>query len=236
MPCDCDALRRSLEWAQAEKRAAQADAEREKNVADTLRADLAAREREGEALRAQVDGLRGALALAEPITKHSAYFERPHTMDSMRGREWTELHALVDAAHAALSATPAEHRSHPEDYCQRCGGPNVVWFAPNELWNQVMGSGDGIVCPVCFVKAAERVGISAVWCVTPDSPEHRSQAFREGMERAKQIAVAICDEAVRDPLPIGGKYRVDEAACLRGAIEVAIDAEAAQVAGKEPQS
>jgi hypothetical protein len=38
----------------------------------------------------------------------------------------------------------------PESQCQRCLGPNPVWHAPNELWNDVMGSEAGIVCPTCF--------------------------------------------------------------------------------------
>lgn len=51
---------------------------------------------------------------------------------------------------------------HPEDYCHRCGEPNIVWFASSPVWNALMrgGNGDGygvydepfngIICPVCF--------------------------------------------------------------------------------------
>lgn len=27
--------------------------------------------------------------------------------------------------------------SHPEDFCNDCGNPNVTWYAPNELWNKL---------------------------------------------------------------------------------------------------
>lgn len=62
-------------------------------------------------------------------------------------------------------------RVHPEDSCQQCGGPNVVWFAPNLIWNAV-APGDGIVCPVCFIKAAEAKGFNkAAWQIAPEGHE-----------------------------------------------------------------
>lgn len=49
--------------------------------------------------------------------------------------------------------------AHPEDFCQRCGARNTVWFAPNDLWNKVMGGGDiDIVCPECFRKLCREMG------------------------------------------------------------------------------
>lgn len=63
--------------------------------------------------------------------------------------------------------TPHGHEvGHPEAICDRCGGPNIVWYAPNELWNRAMPD-DGIVCPLCFVVAARVVGIDPVWCLAP---------------------------------------------------------------------
>mgnify|MGYP001595234074 FL=1 len=63
---------------------------------------------------------------------------------------------------------------HPEDYCHRCGGPNITWSAPSPLWNQVMRGGDingvdkfnGIVCPICFVQLAEDAGVAELWQLT----------------------------------------------------------------------
>lgn len=65
--------------------------------------------------------------------------------------------------------------AHPEDRCQDCDGPNVVWRAPNEVWNEIMTRvdksnprGEGvIVCPRCFALRAERSGFLAVWELTP---------------------------------------------------------------------
>lgn len=49
---------------------------------------------------------------------------------------------------------------HPEDTCESCGGPNICWFVASAIWNKVMGSPEGIVCPVCFVKRAEALGMN----------------------------------------------------------------------------
>lgn len=52
---------------------------------------------------------------------------------------------------------------HPEDICQQCGGKNVVWSADNDLWNELMGGPNGIVCPQCFEKVAEEKGVSIIF-------------------------------------------------------------------------
>lgn len=66
---------------------------------------------------------------------------------------------------------------HPEDYCHKCGGPNITWFAPSPIWNKsVREHGEKeILCPVCFVQLAEAAGFnSAAWRLAPqgylDSP------------------------------------------------------------------
>lgn len=58
--------------------------------------------------------------------------------------------------------------------CEDCDRPNPVWFAPNELWNLVMGGpeakGDpgGMLCPNCFMERAEKAGIvPTAWFVAP---------------------------------------------------------------------
>lgn len=61
--------------------------------------------------------------------------------------------------------------AHPEATCRRCGGPNVVWFAPSPLWNAVMRGGsidgpwefDELICPTCFCALAEERGVASVW-------------------------------------------------------------------------
>ena len=70
---------------------------------------------------------------------------------------------------------------HPEDFCQRCGRSNIVWFAPNNLWNKVVrvNNHPGILCPVCFVELAEALGIREVWKVAPNEKTIESKIARK---------------------------------------------------------
>lgn len=72
---------------------------------------------------------------------------------------------------AVSAAAPAGRDRHPEDYCHRCGGPNVSWWVPSPVWNAVMGypdqAHDGIVCPRCFAELAEARGAKGPWRWAP---------------------------------------------------------------------
>lgn len=68
---------------------------------------------------------------------------------------------------------------HPEAFCEWCGRPNVTWFAPSLLWNRVVRKdgeqGDPMLCPVCFIIAAEADGVdAAAWEVRPGEINGRS--------------------------------------------------------------
>lgn len=52
---------------------------------------------------------------------------------------------------------------HPEDYCHICLGDNILWYAENDLFNKVNGSGNGIMCPKCFLKMASDKGIELIF-------------------------------------------------------------------------
>lgn len=48
---------------------------------------------------------------------------------------------------------------HPEDTCECCGRDNVIWSAPNDLWNAVARREDGtdpMLCPSCFIWLANK--------------------------------------------------------------------------------
>lgn len=70
----------------------------------------------------------------------------------------------------ARSSPPESTRtanSHPEDFCQQCGGPNFVWFAANDVWNKVIPERVGVLCPRCFAERAKRVGFGVAWELVP---------------------------------------------------------------------
>jgi len=63
---------------------------------------------------------------------------------------------------------------HPEDYCHRCGGRNMLWFADSgtwlvatEAWAADTGR-EGIFCPQCFADLYEEAtGERCVWSLSP---------------------------------------------------------------------
>jgi len=62
-----------------------------------------------------------------------------------------------------------------EGVCDRCDeNYPTPWFAPNFLWNIVVGGpgyrGDpgGMLCPNCFIEKAEERGVRAIWKVSAE--------------------------------------------------------------------
>ena len=68
---------------------------------------------------------------------------------------------------------------HPEDICQKCGNPNIVWFTTNALWNKVVEDKPARLCPVCFVEAAEKKGIKPTgWFLTEEAEPRMMEEFK----------------------------------------------------------
>jgi len=72
--------------------------------------------------------------------------------------------------------------------CQRCGHPNVVWYADNETWNQVMPD-DGVLCILCFIAKAETIHGVQAWGVFRDSPPFVGE-FARGLEAGQSMRPA----------------------------------------------
>lgn len=62
-------------------------------------------------------------------------------------------------------------KTRGEGPCMDCGTlDNPIWFAPSELWNRVVGSPNGFLCPWCFIVRAERVvDVRGGWLIQPAS-------------------------------------------------------------------
>jgi hypothetical protein len=108
----------------------------------------------------------------------------------------------VSAAH---TPTPRMiEAGHPEATCELCGGPNIVWYAPSEVWNEVTdalgssGAPASIWCPECFVFFAAAYGWKVVcfaaevrrdepsqeWLDAQSDPEHPLYGKSWGEARA----------------------------------------------------
>jgi hypothetical protein len=85
----------------------------------------------------------------------------------------------------------------PEDgdtKCQQCFAPNPLWFAPNEIWNQVIGK-SGVLCPNCFLARAK---IDGAWKLVPEDAEDLAQAqevnrVRAALSQAQQALHSIAE-------------------------------------------
>ena len=126
------------------------------------------------------------------VTKQAGWMKVPES--SMRTIE-RELLAEVDRLRSdpvrqAEGVTPediAAQRAkgwpdfHPEDFCHRCGRPNIQsWFVASPLWNAAIRNEDGtvrdgyppseIICPQCFTQADEAMlgGGYRTWELVPE--------------------------------------------------------------------
>lgn len=73
------------------------------------------------------------------------------------------------------------------DICMDCGGHNPVWFAPNDLWNLVIGGPDakgdpgGFYCPNCFIVRAETAGVvPTAWKLELEPPTPKEKDTPHG--------------------------------------------------------
>lgn len=87
-----------------------------------------------------------------------------------------------------------------EKVCMDCAGHNPVWFAPNKVWNLVIGGPDanddpgGFYCPVCFIRRAEASGfVPTGWELRPEEidGETHLQARNEGVEEPQGTAAHV---------------------------------------------
>lgn len=99
------------------------------------------------------------------------------TKEAMEWAQRNDIPTVVPVGVAGLAAEEA----HPEDFCKKCGRPNIVWFAPNSLWNKVVrvNNHPGVLCPICFVELAEAIGIREVWKVAPNEKSARKLTLPE---------------------------------------------------------
>lgn len=79
---------------------------------------------------------------------------------------WGETQEEAIAAWNRRPSPPVVEGEPGKLTCERCGGPVRVWFAPNKLWNLVKGGPaatddpGGMLCPNCFIDAAEEAGLN----------------------------------------------------------------------------
>ncbi len=89
-----------------------------------------------------------------------------HEMRGERGSDgWMNVSPSVSRQQIEEERRLGWVNFHPEDYCHRCGRPNISWYVSNDEWSLAV---DVIIplilCPQCFVAAWEAVtGFTGTW-------------------------------------------------------------------------
>lgn len=97
-----------------------------------------------------------------------------------------------------------------EDICQDCGGDNPVWFAPNELWNEVVDPNKvHFLCPVCFIKRAEAIRKRRAWSVKPEVVEEGSSMESQANNRSVPQTSPRSTESIDDKIYELAKWIVE---------------------------
>lgn len=97
--------------------------------------------------------------------------------------------------------------------CMDCHSKNPVWFAPNDLWNRVIGGPDakddpgGFYCPNCFIARAEGCNFKIVWEVRPAPQSAPDEDEVERVARAIDPDVWRAFDSDRQRYPADPKER-----------------------------
>ena len=138
------------------------------------------------------DILIAAFRAMDAIPRSAQQFDTPE-INHAKERVIEVLRDLLAAAPQPVEK--AQEFAHPEDTCQRCGGPNIVWFADSALWNAYASDAD-ILCPICFAKAAESKGfVPPAWVISPEQAERQEPIAylrASNLDRLAQRHVAGC--------------------------------------------
>jgi hypothetical protein len=74
-----------------------------------------------------------------------------------------------------------EESEQREGLCSDCGRDYATpWSAPSDLWNAVVKSRAGMLCPSCFMLRAQRCGIAARWILETEGHDHIPTLFVDG--------------------------------------------------------
>lgn len=78
------------------------------------------------------------------------------------GRELHIYPEMTDRPPFVVGASQSDSSRHPEDLCEACGRPNIVWWVDSEEWNRATERGS-ILCPGCFVERwTEATGLTKI--------------------------------------------------------------------------
>jgi hypothetical protein len=99
------------------------------------------------------------------------------------GRDEARLAAIREQR----DAVPSWPDFHPEDFCHRCGHPNLSWYVDStlwgEAWDRVEPGIQSVLCPQCFAELWElATGLRVTWELRPSVATLRTAVARQVAE------------------------------------------------------
>lgn len=151
---------------------------------------------------------------ASPHSPHGEYNPEPGQSWWCPGTTTSAVNEMV--THERKTQADFDHQRangwpdfHPEDYCHRCGMPNICWGTPAEVWNPVMRPEghdtrtwlwNEIICPICFVQLAQaKCERGIIWELQIEPIPH------EGATQFAELVKIYTQEARAKPLNLGSK-------------------------------
>lgn len=113
--------------------------------------------------------------------EHATWLETFHEYGSTSGSDWVPT---------AWCAAPESAEGEREGLCMECGKEHPVWFADNELWNEVVRRPDGsdrwpFLCPTCFTVKSVEAGVDPIFRLTaavPENPDNKGVSLMDSSE------------------------------------------------------
>lgn len=96
-------------------------------------------------------------------------YDSPRELLRVARYEWRARHAWGSRRAGLRGLWWWLVRRYAGELCEDCGRPvgrwigNTFWRAPDELWERVVGSPDGTVCPRHFTERADAAGVALHW-------------------------------------------------------------------------
>lgn len=89
----------------------------------------------------------------------------------------------MQGSHYGFVCTTIE--SLGDNFCDRCGGENIVWFTDSPLWNKYRQQYD-VLCIPCFVELVESTGfVPTAWRLTPENLEKQNESINKNEEKCQ---------------------------------------------------